>query len=175
MKSKICKFCGAEIPFNSDICPDCGESLQSKYRKLPFYLTMISIILIIVYIFLVNNNIISGRMPSTIYSSETPSSNYSSSRKISKKTTSKKSTSKQIVSNSGWDGSVYQVKSWLKSNLKDPSSLKFIEWSKVFRESNGEFSVRVKYRAKNSFGGYSVENKVFYLNSSGRVLRHINY
>jgi len=31
------------------------------------------------------------------------------------------------------------------------------------------------YWVKNSFGGYSVENKVFYLNSSGRVIRHLDY
>lgn len=31
--------------------------------------------------------------------------------------------------------------------------------------------VRHKYRAKNSFGGYVIENKVFYLNKKGHVYR----
>lgn len=88
---------------------------------------------------------------------------------------SNKTSSHKIVEGSGWDGSVWQVKSWLKSNLKDPSSVKYIEWSNVNDEENGGFSVRVKYRAKNSFGGYSIENKIFYLNSSGNVTYYVDY
>lgn len=60
-------------------------------------------------------------------------------------------------------------------NLKDPSSIEYIEWSNVNDEEDGSFSVRVKYRAKNSFGGYSIENKIFYLNSSGTVTYYVDY
>lgn len=75
---------------------------------------------------------------------------------------------KEIVHNLSWDGSVPQVESWLKQNLKDPDSFEAIEWSKVIKNANGYF-VRCKYRAKNSFGGHAVENKLFMLNSSGEV------
>lgn len=76
---------------------------------------------------------------------------------------------KEIVHNLSWDGSVLQVESWLKQNLKDPDSFEAIEWSKVIKNGNGYF-VRCKYRAKNSFGGYAVENKLFMLNSDGEVV-----
>ncbi|MDG4475401.1 hypothetical protein [Thiovibrio frasassiensis] len=76
---------------------------------------------------------------------------------------------KEVVHNLSWDGSVLQVESWLKQNLKDPGSFEAIEWSKVIKNANGYF-VRCKYRAKNSFGGYAVENKLFMLNSSGEVI-----
>ena len=36
----------------------------------------------------------------------------------------------EAVYNDGWDGSVQQVKDYLKGNLKDPDSLQFIEWGK---------------------------------------------
>ena len=36
--------------------------------------------------------------------------------------------------NSGWDSSVYQVKDYLKLNMKDPDSLQYIEWSKVVKQ-----------------------------------------
>ena len=85
------------------------------------------------------------------------------------------SASQETVVNSSWDGSVDQVKSWLKGNLKDPDSLQFIEWSSVSKTNDGGFMVRVKYRAKNSFGGYVVENKVFFLNSSGTVINNADY
>ena len=78
------------------------------------------------------------------------------------------------VKNSSWDGSVSQVKSYLKSNLKDPKSYEGIEWSKVSKTSDG-YMVRHKYRAKNSFGGYVVENQVFYLNNKGNVTKVVNY
>ena len=81
----------------------------------------------------------------------------------------------EVVENSSWDGSVYQVKLWMDANLKDPDSLEFIEWSSVSKTTNGGFKVRAKYRAKNSFGGYVIENKVFFLNSDGIVMYQIDY
>lgn len=65
--------------------------------------------------------------------------------------------------NSAWDGSVHTVKRYLKDNLKDPDSVQYIEWSPVsMLEHKGEnyWAVRVKYRAKNSFGGYVVSNQM---------------
>ncbi len=84
-------------------------------------------------------------------------------------------TSHAVVENSAWDGSVFQVKSWLKDNAKDPDSIEFIEWSKVKPVGNGGFMVRAKYRGKNSFGGYTIENKVFFLDASGNVTSSIDY
>lgn len=75
----------------------------------------------------------------------------------------------EVVYNSSWDGSVRQVERYLKNNLKDPDSYQSIEWSKVVKQSDGSFMVRHKYRAKNSFGGYVVEEKIFTLDSSGNV------
>ena len=78
----------------------------------------------------------------------------------------------EIVYNSPWDGSVAQVESWLRKNLKDPDSYKGIEWSPVAKVDNQTFKymVRHKYRAKNSFGGYVVENKTFFLDANGNVM-----
>lgn len=81
---------------------------------------------------------------------------------------SSSSSSGKIVENSSWDGSVHQVKDWLRNNLKDPGSLEFIEWGTVIETTSG-YSVRVKYRAKNSFGGYVIEEKIFDLDRSGNV------
>jgi hypothetical protein len=81
-----------------------------------------------------------------------------------------------IVSNSEFDASVWQVESYLKHEyLKDPDSYESIEWSAVVtdttkKESSYKYFVRHKYRAKNSFGGYEIENKVFYLDSTGKVI-----
>ena len=72
------------------------------------------------------------------------------------------------VENSSIDGSVSQVKRYLKNNLKDPDSYEGIEWSDVVETDNG-YTVRHKYRAKNSLGGYVVENQIFYLDLQGNV------
>lgn len=73
------------------------------------------------------------------------------------------------IQNSPWDGSVYQVENYLKENLKDPDSYQSIEWSSVV-EKDGNYQVRHKYRAKNSFGGYVVENCIFTLSKEGNVI-----
>jgi len=94
---------------------------------------------------------------------------------INRNSSSEDSNQHNVVSNSSWNSSVHQVVSWLKDNLKDPSSLEFIEWSNVNQENNGNYSVRVKYRAKNSFGGYSIANKIFYLDPSGQIIDYHDY
>lgn len=79
------------------------------------------------------------------------------------------------VENSAYDASVSQVKRFLKKEyLVDPDSYEGIEWSKV-NETDGEngtykYWVRHKYRAKNSFGGFVIENRIFYLDSEGDVV-----
>ena len=77
---------------------------------------------------------------------------------------------RHVVTNSGWDGSVHQVESYLKRNLKDPASFEAIEWSQVARDTDNNFVVRVKYRAKNSFGGYVIEQQMFRLDLRGEVI-----
>ncbi|NLI36932.1 MAG: hypothetical protein GX416_10530 [Bacteroidales bacterium] len=81
----------------------------------------------------------------------------------------------QKVENSPYDASVSQVVQYLKDNLKDPDSYSGVEWSSVIKTDDGGYYVRHKYRAKNSFGGYALENKVFYLDSKGNVINVIDY
>jgi hypothetical protein len=68
------------------------------------------------------------------------------------------------------------VRMYLRNNyLKDPGSYKAIEWS-VSELSDGvyKYKVRHKYRTKNSFGGYVVEEQVFYLDDRYNVL-YVDY
>lgn len=74
--------------------------------------------------------------------------------------------------NSGWDASVSQVQSYLKQNLNDPSSYEGVEWSPVQKTDTG-YMVRHRYRAKNGFGALTVHQAIFYMDTSGRVLKHM--
>lgn len=79
--------------------------------------------------------------------------------------------------NSEWDASVRPVKQYLRKHLKDPGSVKYIEWSPVhLTRVNGSpfWRVRVKYRAKNSFGGYVIEEKLAYI-MNGQVVAMENF
>ena len=78
------------------------------------------------------------------------------------------------IENSAWDGSVSQVKKYLQNNLKDPNSYESIEWGKVIENENG-YIIRHKYRAKNSFGGYTIENNIFHLDLKGNVINVVPY
>lgn len=158
-----CPECKKKISESVSNCPHCGYQLtQEKIAEIKqaeqliqkgCSIGCVSIIAIFFIFYFISS-----------FSSSKSSRTYPDSR-----------SSQEIVMNSPWDASVSQVKSWLKTNLKDPGSLEFIEWSKVSKTNDGGFTVRVKYRAKNSFGGYVVENKVFFLNSSGTVTNCINY
>lgn len=79
------------------------------------------------------------------------------------------------IENSSWDGSVYQVKLWLEKNLLDPDSLEFIEWSPIEELEDGGYRVRAKYRAKNTYGGFVIEEQLFYLDTQGTVTDALDY
>ncbi len=86
-----------------------------------------------------------------------------------------KTTDSPIVYQSKFDASVSQVVNYLQSNLKDPNSYESISWSNLtnISQNNNEnyyWMVRHKYRAKNSFGGYNIEDQAFYLDSLGNIL-----
>ena len=68
------------------------------------------------------------------------------------------------------DGSVWQVKEVLKNNLKDRSSYEPISWGDVERTSDGGYTVTHTYRAKNSFGGYTVTTVIAKINREGYVV-----
>ncbi len=100
-------------------------------------------------------------------------------RRLSKKEIERRLSKKEIVYNSAWDGSVYQVKRYLKKNLNDPKSFDAMEWSPVttldddvIRSANlkHKYIVRCKFRAKNIFGGYVINNMLFYLDAKGNVV-----
>lgn len=84
-------------------------------------------------------------------------------------------TGNYMVENSAWDASVPAVTDYLKSNLKDPDSFQAIEWSPVKKIESGGYMVRCKYRAKNSFGGYVVENKVFIMTTDGAITSAVDW
>lgn len=159
-----CPECKKKISENAAKCPNCGYVLtpekiaeikaQEEKVKKGCGIGCLSIVVIFFVFYLIGSF-------SSSDSSKSNGSNASGSR--------------EVVVNNAWDGSVSQVKSWLNANLKDPNSLEFIEWSPVSKTKEGGFMVRVKYRAKNSFGGYVVENKLFLLNSAGIVISNIDY
>ena len=83
----------------------------------------------------------------------------------------------EAVFNSEWDSSVSQVVDYLKNvYLNDPDSYKSISWSAVVKLNDTKetgfacYQVRHRYRAKNGFGGYATEEKVFKLDYQGNIV-----
>jgi hypothetical protein len=79
-------------------------------------------------------------------------------------------TPKKATVYNGYDGSVYQVETYLERTLNDADSYEGIEWSKVLQRTDGTFAVRHKYRAANAFGAKIIINEVFTLDSKGNVI-----
>ena len=60
------------------------------------------------------------------------------------------------------------VESYFSSSLKDPDSLVLEEYGAVYKGLPG-YKLRVKYRAKNGFGGYVRSDKIFnFANDGGK-------
>ncbi|MDO8943220.1 MAG: zinc ribbon domain-containing protein [Desulfobacterales bacterium] len=170
-----CPECKKRISDTVLNCPNCGyrfkplqpsEILKKEQKRQKTNTTIIIVTFVVIFGTI---GLLSNKTPVQTESNSKPSA------ETSQNTNTRSSTPREVVENSGWDGSVYQVKSWLKNNLKDPKSLEFIEWSPVQKSSEGTYTVRAKYRAKNSFGGYNVENKIFFLNADGAVINTMDY
>lgn len=72
------------------------------------------------------------------------------------------------VSNSPWDGSVYQVKNYLKRNY---SSYESVSWGAVhFDNTVNKYYVEHTFKAQNALGGLSMFTKVFELDNNGKLL-----
>lgn len=74
-----------------------------------------------------------------------------------------------VVTNSAWDGSVSEVKKYLNTILKDPSSFEAIKWGNVVRTCDG-YTVFLTYRARNGFGGMTITTQVFFMDKMGNVV-----
>jgi len=71
--------------------------------------------------------------------------------------------------NSPWDGSVREVKQYLKAVALDPESLKYEHWwPPIYSDSRG-WLVKCDWRGKNAFGGYVRSIDVFVI-QHGRVV-----
>ena len=62
---------------------------------------------------------------------------------------------------SGWDGSYFEVKNYLKRVMKDPSSLDIVSCSNVYKIDNIGWAVNCSYRGKNSFGALTLNSNWF--------------
>ncbi|MDD2566050.1 MAG: hypothetical protein PHZ26_05260 [Candidatus Gracilibacteria bacterium] len=75
---------------------------------------------------------------------------------------------------SAWDGSHIKLKDYVKKNLKDPDSFEHIGtkyW--ILQDKDGTYyiSVNMNYRAKNSFGGYVIENYKAFFDIDGNSIK----
>lgn len=78
-------------------------------------------------------------------------------------------TGRSDISNSAFDGSVWQVKDYIEKTAKDPKSLEYVSWSKVVDTSKGKL-VTCVFRGNNSFGAKVVNTGYFLLDSKGNVI-----
>jgi len=76
---------------------------------------------------------------------------------------------REVVHNSLWDGSVWQVKLFLQHNWKDIGPRPPIEWGKVEKTPDGDFVVPCKLNTKVD-GKSGIIEAVFKFNSDGQYV-----
>jgi hypothetical protein len=68
-----------------------------------------------------------------------------------------------------WDGAVPVVRDFIVSRLKNPDSVSWDLWGKLTKNCDG-YSIFVRFRAENTFGGNVVTARVFDIDKSGQVV-----
>ena len=68
-----------------------------------------------------------------------------------------------------WDGSLYAVKAHIRERLRDPDSFQAIRWTRLVKGC-GTYTIGVRYRARDGFGGYTIEDAVATIHADGRVI-----
>ena len=72
------------------------------------------------------------------------------------------------------NGKVQIVMDWFQENLHDPYSMRIVRWSKVEKELVARepyWVVRVRVRAKNTFGAYVLSDYVFFIRKN-KIVRY---
>lgn len=77
----------------------------------------------------------------------------------------------QYKINQNSNGVVTPVKTYLAKNLKDPESVEYLKWTKLFKNDLGHYQVTVQFKAKNQYGVMVQETKTFIMDSTGVVLK----
>ncbi|QEY15490.1 zinc ribbon domain-containing protein [Cellvibrio sp. KY-GH-1] len=129
-----CKECGTQISSSAKSCPHCGKELL---RNKEFGCG--SMIVLIIFISIIYSQC--TEKPKAPDKPKTP-------EELRRETVEK--------AFSPWDGSHRQLEAYVKKNLKDPDSYEHIETR--YSDKGDTVTISMKYRAKNSFGGYAVEN-----------------
>lgn len=132
-----CPECKKEMSSKAKSCPHCGFA-----KPEPTSFGCGSLILIAIVISIVVSVCSPDKKPSTpaVQTPKTPEQ-------------IREETIKGAFS--GWDGSHSNLERYVKKNLKDPDSYEHIETR--YGDRGDHIYVLMKYRAKNSFGGYVIE------------------
>lgn len=144
-----CTACGGLVSYGAPLCPHCGKKRPSPRPPTKVTRRHLAIASAALGVFLM---IAAGSQTGTSPVREQAG---------------------WAVSNGAWNGSVSQVEKYLKANLKDPDSFEAIEWGRVVKGKDF-YTVSVKYRAKNSFGGYVITHQGFFLDANGNITGVMN-
>lgn len=74
---------------------------------------------------------------------------------------------------SEWDGITPEANAWMKQNLRDYETMELVECSVVVGYGEDKWAQRVKFRAKNGFGGTNLESYLFIIRN-GSVVDAVN-
>lgn len=162
-----CSNCGINLTINEGLkneeyikCLSCGYIIQNpiyiQNKKNKERRQWIAVLICLIIVIIFN---ISSREYSTSSKSNNKIENYENNKVLS-----------QTKAMAG-------VKVYLKRHyLKEPDSYKGISWGAfgIYNKDNDTYFALHKYRAKNSYGGYVVEEKLFVLDSDGNVIKVVD-
>ncbi|WP_085446507.1 zinc ribbon domain-containing protein [Magnetofaba australis] len=135
-----CKECGEEIGAYAKECPKCGAAIKKSSAFTLIVLLLTGLVLVLV---LVGSN---------------------ATQKSPEQRAEERRNGRHCLSS--WDGTHKDVVKYVKQRLKDPGSFEHIETFIFPSNERGIHRLTMKYRAKNSFGGFVVGRAEAHVNSA---------
>jgi len=143
-----CPDCQSEISRKAAACPHCGSPIAKKKREGLGCGGLLGIVLLGTFALVMLVDTDSGTAAKKAVAEKKAPPPPKSAAEIRRE--------KIERGFSGWDGSHRALERWIKKRLKDPGSYEHIETR--FGDKGDHVLVITTYRARNSFGGYTVES-----------------
>lgn len=141
-----CPECKKKISSKVKACPHCGSPIKQKFIFSTRIILLGVLFILIAYIKICTNDL-----------DNKPNIPQEKSEELKKL----ESTFGEKPKPSIYDGSIKIVKDYITTIAKDPDSVKYEKWSDISYHDTDGWIVKVKYRGKNSFGGYVINCNSF--------------
>lgn len=157
-----CHECKNKISSKAKVCPHCGVKPKPKT-------SLVTWAVLIIILIVAGNGVVNYEPPTAAQRQAMAERAEKERQEKNKPKPAEQLRQEKIEESfSRWSGAQIYLEKYIKDDLKDPESYEHIETT--YRDNGETLTVKMRYRAKNSFGGYVVSQAVAETKIDGTLL-----